>query len=148
MNRVLINKALFSHKYLKNIMLRLQNDIKTQGDLKTDAFERLHAASYLCVFIYGKFVHSSWSTETYLWGEERRFESRVTLIDKAVQICIYGSWNGTVASTHVFISVVHLLTLSDRFRVGFGSNTIEHTLIITVPRYLNSEPSQYVSGAT
>ncbi len=40
MNRVLINKALFSHKYLKNMILRLQNDIKTQGDLKTDAFER------------------------------------------------------------------------------------------------------------
>ncbi len=56
MNRVLINKALFSHKYLKNIILRLQNDIKTQGDLKTEAFERLHAASYLCVFIYGKFI--------------------------------------------------------------------------------------------
>ncbi len=39
MYRVLINKAYFSHKYLNNIMLRLQNNIKKLGDLKTDAFE-------------------------------------------------------------------------------------------------------------
>ncbi len=37
--RVLINKAYFSHNYLKNIMLRLQNNINMLGDLKTDAFE-------------------------------------------------------------------------------------------------------------
>ncbi len=30
----------FPHNYLKNIMLRLQNNIIMLGDLKTDAFER------------------------------------------------------------------------------------------------------------
>ncbi len=33
-------KRNFSHNYLKNIMLRLQNNIQKLGDLKTDAFER------------------------------------------------------------------------------------------------------------
>ncbi len=37
---VLINKAYFSHNYLKNIMLRPQNNINMLGELKTDAFER------------------------------------------------------------------------------------------------------------
>ncbi len=49
-------------------------------------------------------------------------------------------------------SVLHLLTLSGRFRVGFGvghiSNMIEHSFLGTDPRYLNSEPAQYVSVAT
>ncbi len=40
-------------------MLRLQNNIKKLGDLKTDAFEHSHhtyPASYLWVFVDGKFV--------------------------------------------------------------------------------------------
>ncbi len=51
-----------------------------------------------------------------------------------------------------FISILHLLTLSGRFRVGFGvghiSNTIEHTFLVTVPEYLDSEPPQYVPEVT
>ncbi len=35
-----MNNVQFSHNYLMNIMLRLQNYIKKLGDLKTDAFER------------------------------------------------------------------------------------------------------------
>ncbi len=50
------------------------------------------------------------------------------------------------------MSVLYLLTLSGRFRVGFGvghiSNMIEHELLATVPEYLNSEPPQYVLEAT
>ncbi len=38
--RVSIKKTQFSHNYLKNIMLWLQNNINMLGDLKTDAFER------------------------------------------------------------------------------------------------------------
>ncbi len=51
-----------------------------------------------------------------------------------------------------FISVLHLLTLSGRFRVGFGvghiSNMIEHSFFAKVPRYFNSDPLQYVPEAT
>ncbi len=53
---------------------------------------------------------------------------------------------------YVFIYVLHLLTLSGRFRDGFGvrdiSNTIEHSLLGRDPEYLNSESLQYVSVAT
>ncbi len=60
-------------------------------------------------------------------------------------------WHGFI-NKYVFISVLHLFTLSGRFRVEFGvghiSNTIEHYLLGTDPRYLNSEPPQYVSVAT
>ncbi len=52
----------------------------------------------------------------------------------------------------MFISVLHLSTLSGRFRVGFGvghlSNTIEHCFLATIPEYLNSEPPQYFPEAT
>ncbi len=38
-NLISIKKAQFSHNYLKNIMLWLQNYINMLGDLKTDAFQ-------------------------------------------------------------------------------------------------------------
>ncbi len=48
----------------------------------------------------------------------------------------------------IFISVLHLLSLSGRFRVGFGVghiySMIEHYLLGTDPGYLNSELPQYV----
>ncbi len=52
----------------------------------------------------------------------------------------------------VFIAVLHLLTLSGRFRVGFGvgdiSNTLENQLLATLPGYLHYEPPQYIPEAT
>ncbi len=74
---------------------------------------------------------SSPSTETYLGGEELQFESHVTTVrqnSSNLQIRKL-KWHGCI-NKYVFIPVMHLLTLSGRFRVGFGvghiSNTIEH----------------------
>ncbi len=39
MYRVLMNKVYFSHNYLNNFILRIQNTINMLGDLKTDSFE-------------------------------------------------------------------------------------------------------------
>ncbi len=96
---------------------------------------------------------SSWSTETYLGGEEIRFESRViTVRQSSSNLHIRKmKWHGCI-NNYILMSVLHLLTLSGRFRVGFGvghiSNTIEHSFLGTDPGYLNSEPPQYVSVAT
>ncbi len=74
---------------------------------------------------------SSRSTETYLGGEEFRFESRViTVRQNSSNLQIRKQkWHGCI-NKYVFISVLHLLTLSGRFRVGFGVghiyNMIEH----------------------
>ncbi len=78
---------------------------------------------------------SSRSTETYLRGEELRLQSCVTSITVRVRQNSSNlhirklKWHGCIKK-YVFISVLHLLTLSGRFRVGFGvrhiSNTIEH----------------------
>ncbi len=74
---------------------------------------------------------SSRSTETYLGGEELRFESCVTTVrQNSSNLHIRKlKWHGCI-NKYIFIPVMHLLTLSRRFRVGFGvghiSNTIEH----------------------
>ncbi len=74
---------------------------------------------------------SSRSTETYLGGEELRFDSRVTTVQQnSSNLHIRKlKWHGCI-NKYVFIPVMHLLTLSGRFRVGFGvghiSNMIEH----------------------
>ncbi len=85
--------------------------------------------------------------------------------NKAVQICIrklkfvstFKKFNQNSnqkirIKKFVFISVLHLITLSGRCRVGFGvgniSNTIEHSILGTDPGYLNSEPPQYIPVAT
>ncbi len=72
--------------------------------------------------------------------------------NKAVEICTRKLKLRGCINKYVFISVLHLLTLSGRCRVGFGvgniSNTIEHSILGTDPGYLNSEPPQYVSVAT
>ncbi len=67
----------------------------------------------------------------YLGGEEFWFESCVITVRQSSSILHIRKlkWNGCINKC-VFISVLHLLTLSGRFSVGFGvghiSNTIEH----------------------
>ncbi len=67
----------------------------------------------------------------YLRGEELRFESRVTTVWQNSSNLHKRKlkWHGYI-NKYVFIPVLHFLTLSGRFRVGFGvghiSNTIEH----------------------
>ncbi len=81
----------------------------------------------LTVSLFG----SSRSMETYLGGEELWFESRVIMdCQNSSNLQIRKlKWHGC-NNKYVFISVLHFLTLSGRFRVGFGvghiSNTIEH----------------------
>ncbi len=64
---------------------------------------------------------------------ELRFESRVTAFrQSSTNLHIRKSiWHGCI-NKYIFISVLHLLTLSGRFRVGFGvghiSNTIDRAL--------------------
>ncbi len=72
---------------------------------------------------------SSQRTETYLRDEELRFESRVTTVSTKQFKSAYKEVQ--VARLQcIFISVLHLSTLSGWFRVRFGeghiSNTIEH----------------------
>ncbi len=64
---------------------------------------------------------SSRSTETYLEGKELRFESRViTVLTSSSNLHIRKlKWHGCI-NKYIFISVLHLLTLSGRFRVRFG----------------------------
>ncbi len=87
---------------------------------------------------------SSQSTETDVL-ERRRVQNSSNLHIRKFK------WYGCIKK-NVFISVLHLSTLSGRFRVGFGvghiSNTIELSFLATVPGYLNSEPPQYVPEAT
>ncbi len=85
----------------------------------------------------------------YLGGEELRFEFRViTVQQNSSNLHIRQlKWHGCI-NKHILISVLHLLTLSGRFRVGFGVGHISNTFIATVPGYLNSEPPQYVSVTT
>ncbi len=86
-------------------------------------------------------------------GEELRFESRVTTVQQnSLYLHIRKlKWQGCI-NKYVLISVLHLSTLSGRFRVGFAvghiSNTIEHTFLVMFPRYLNSEQPQYVLEVT
>ncbi len=74
---------------------------------------------------------SSLITEMYLGGEELRFESCViTVRQSSSNLHIRKlKWHSRI-NKYLFISVLHLLTLSGRFRIGFGvghsSNTIEH----------------------
>ncbi len=54
-------------------------------------------------------------------------------------------WHGCI-NKYVFISVLHLLTLSGRFRVGFG---VRHDRALTFSfLVLNYETQQYVPVAT
>ncbi len=74
----------------------------------------------------------SHTTETYLGGKELQFESRAITLSNTKQFkSAYKEVE--MARLHqqkIFISVLHLLTLSGRFRFGFGvghiSNMIEH----------------------
>ncbi len=90
---------------------------------------------------------SSQNMETYLGGEELRFESRFIMFrQNSSNLHVRKlKWHGCI-NKYFFISVFHLLTLSGRFRVGFGvghiSNTIEHSFLGTDPGYFNSEPLQ------
>ncbi len=67
----------------------------------------------------------------YLGGEDLRFESRVTTVRQNSSNLHKRKlkWHGCI-SKYVFIPVLLLLTLSGRFRAGFGvghiSNTIAH----------------------
>ncbi len=108
--------------------------------------------AHIQLHIYGfsRTVHlfcSSQIMEAYLGGEELRFESRfVTVRQNSSNLHVRKlKWHGCI-NKYIFISVLHLLTLSGRFRVGFGvghiSNTIEHSFLGTDPGYLNSEPLQ------
>ncbi len=69
----------------------------------------------------------------YFGGEELRSESHVTLItvqQNSSNLHIKKLKRHGCIIKYVFISVLHLLTLSGRFRVGFGVghifNSIEH----------------------
>ncbi len=70
--------------------------------------------------------------ELDLRGEELGYESRETTLQQnssTLHIRKF-KWHGCISECVFFISVLHLLTLSGRFRVGFGvgniSNMIEH----------------------
>ncbi len=97
---------------------------------------------------------SSRSTETYLGGEEFRLETHVITVQQSSSNLHIRKlkWHGCINKYILYQSVLHLLTLSGRFRVGFGvghiSNMIEHYVLGTDPRYLNSEPPQDISVAT
>ncbi len=64
----------------------------------------------------------------YLGGEELSRKITVRQISSNLHVRKL-KWNGCIHK-YVFISVLHLLTLSGRFMVGFGEghiyNTIEH----------------------
>ncbi len=67
----------------------------------------------------------------YSRNEEFRFQSRVVTVRyNRSNLQIRTFKQHACINKYVFISVLHLLTLSGRFRVGFGvghiSNTIEH----------------------
>ncbi len=69
--------------------------------------------------------------ETYLGSEELRIESPVIMVRQSSSNLhiIKLKWQGCI-NKYIFRSVLYLLTLSGRFRDGFGvghiSNTIEH----------------------
>ncbi len=69
--------------------------------------------------------------ETHLGGEELRFESCVITGQQSSSNLHMRKmkWHSCI-NKYIFISVLHLLTQSGRFRVGFGvghiSNTIEY----------------------
>ncbi len=88
------------------------------GDLKTDAFERYHhtyPASYLWVFIDGtvRLFGSSRSTDTYLRGEELRFEYRVTTVrQNSSKLNIMKlKWHGCINKIRFFISFAFVNTI-------------------------------------
>ncbi len=91
--------------------------------------------------------------ELDLRGEELGYEScETTVPQNSSNLHIRKfKWHGCISEC-VFISVLHLLTLSGRFRVWFDvgniSNMIEHLVLATLPGYLNYEPPQYVPEAT
>ncbi len=61
--------GLFSHSYLQNGMLWLQNNFSILHDLKTDTFERYwHIYSFICMSHFG--------------DEELRYESRQTTVQQ------------------------------------------------------------------
>ncbi len=67
--------------------------------------------------------------ETYLGGEELRFESHVIMVQQSssnLHISML-KWHGCI-NKYIFISVLHLLTLSGMFRVGFGVGHISNTI--------------------
>ncbi len=68
--------------------------------------------------------------ETYLGGEELWFESCVITVRQSSSNLHKRKlkWHGCI-NKFVFISVLHLLTLSGRFRVGFGVGHISNTSI-------------------
>ncbi len=67
----------------------------------------------------------------YFRGEELQYESHVITVRQSSSNLHISKlkWHGCI-NKYVFISVLHLLTLSGRFRVVFGvghiSNKIEH----------------------
>ncbi len=67
--------------------------------------------------------------ETYFGGEELRFESSaITVQQSSSNLHIRKlKWLGCI-NKYVFISVLYLLTLSGRFRVGFGVGHISYTI--------------------
>ncbi len=87
------------------------------------------------VSLYG----SSQSAETYLRGEELWFESHITMVRQnrsnlhIRKLKLHGYVN-----KYVFISVLHLSTLSGRFRVGFGvrQKFLFETVVKCAVRYL------------
>ncbi len=116
MYRVLINKASFSHSYLKNIMLQLQNNIKKLGDLKMMLLNV--SIVHIQLHIYGfswtvSLFGSSRSTETYLGGKELRFEFReITVRQSSSNLHIRMlKWHGCINKYVFYISFAFVNTI-------------------------------------
>ncbi len=72
----------------------------------------------------------------YLRSKDLRFESRVSTVRQNSSNLHLRKFKIAWLHQCIFISVLHLLTLSGRFRFGFGvgyiSNTIERSFLETV----------------
>ncbi len=99
--------------------------------LKTDTFVCYHISSFRCIiFLYSVgLLGSSHIMELDLRGEVLRNESSETTVPQNSSNRIRKlKWHGCI-NKYIFTPVLQLLTLSGRFRFGFGlgyiSNTIE-----------------------
>ncbi len=106
--RVSMIKAKFSHNYLKNIILCLQNNINMLGDLKTDA-ESLARTPWKKRFILismGPFWKNKGfiiiNNNTYLRAEELWFESCLTTVRQNSSNLHIRKFKWQVASTNLF----------------------------------------------
>ncbi len=72
----------------------------------------------------------------YLGGKKLQFESRVITVRQRISNLHIRKlkWHGCI-NKHVFISVLHMLTLSGRFRVGFGVGQCFPTTLLEAPQH-------------